>query len=78
MAILLSTGTDHMLQGLNGAQSFCGARPTAAAPAAQACLPRGRHSRSLHMAGKEGQEGNATCLGAAGRAEGRRPCPAAP
>lgn len=44
MAILLSTGTDHMLQGLNGAQSFCGARRIVGTEAArQQHLLRHRH-----------------------------------
>lgn len=82
MAVLLSTGTDHVLRGPNGAQGSCGACRTVGTEAARRQqLLRHRHIcqegdlPGLHMARKEGQEGNATCLGAAGRAEGRCPCP---
>lgn len=44
MAVLLSTGTDHMLQGLNRAQGFCGARRIVGTEAArQRQLLRHRH-----------------------------------
>lgn len=45
------------------------------APGRHCYLRRGSPFRSVHVAEKGGQEGNATCLGAAGRVEGGAPAP---